>query len=73
MNKHDEEESEQIYQCLVNAIPKGVCYGNVIIALTELAMEVTIIMGEQDDEDNDYLNKPDDEDIFLGGTKYSKN
>ena len=54
MNKHDEEEAERIYQALLNAVPMGVCFGNVIVALNQLSMEFAIIMGER--EDNDYEN-----------------
>ena len=66
MDKYHEEEIEKIYQTLLNAVPMGACFGDIIVALNELSMEFAIMMGEQDNDDeqdeeelNSYKNGKD--------------
>jgi hypothetical protein len=51
--KKREDEVEMIYQKILDAIPIGVSFGSIIVALNELAMEFGIEMGNSTDEDYD--------------------
>jgi hypothetical protein len=58
LNKFHEDEIERIYQACLEAIPQGVCYGDILIALSQLAMEFAIVMGEDEDEEGDEPEEP---------------
>ena len=58
MNKFHEDEIEKIYQILLEAVPKGACFGDILVALNELAMEFAIVMGDDEDAENEQ-DEPD--------------
>lgn len=53
MNKYHEDEIEKIYQVLLEAVPMGACFGDIIIALNQLSMEFSMVMEDDEDDENE--------------------
>ena len=67
----NEEQAERIFHVLLESIPNNICYFNVLTALGQLVLEISMVlheechMGDDAEDEHPYGNLP--------GTPFSQN